>query len=185
MLFCCVDSLIGRSVCERIARACVIPLFDLGVTIPIKETKEGDLIAADMCVRIDYVQPDGSNLSDRKVITPEGLRTEYLRATSPEKAAEEEKKGYIDGVPEEAPSVINLNMVAAAKAYNEWVIRQFSLFENNKEFASIRSFLFSREEEHTSEDEYDCNPQVKLGQGLASPLLGFPALEDERKKLAS
>lgn len=78
VLFCCVDTLEARHIADRIAAAFLLPLFDVGVVIPVR--KKGDTFAvADVCGRIDYVQPGGSTLQDRGIYTPESLRGEYLR----------------------------------------------------------------------------------------------------------
>ncbi|TON46904.1 thiamine biosynthesis protein ThiF, partial [Vibrio parahaemolyticus] len=36
VLFCCVDSSEGRYVCDMISSAFLMPLFDVGVTIPTR-----------------------------------------------------------------------------------------------------------------------------------------------------
>ncbi|MBL4749385.1 MAG: ThiF family adenylyltransferase [Amylibacter sp.] len=125
ILFSCVDSVSGRSVAELICQSCLIPLIDLGVTIPTRVDQKGDPQIADICGRIDFVRPDGPSLSDRLVVTPEGLRREYLLLHAPEAAEQEIEAGYIKGVHEEAPSVMALNMRAASDAVMEWLARQF------------------------------------------------------------
>lgn len=78
VIFCCVDTLDARHMADLIASAFLIPLFDVGVVIPVRTT--GSTVAiADAVGRIDYVQPGGATLGDRKVYTPETLRAEYLR----------------------------------------------------------------------------------------------------------
>jgi hypothetical protein len=55
-MFCCVDTLEARQVADLVAAAFLIPLIDVGVTIPVR--KAGARVAiADVCGRIDYVQP--------------------------------------------------------------------------------------------------------------------------------
>ncbi|MGO7425431.1 ThiF family adenylyltransferase, partial [Rhizobium ruizarguesonis] len=56
VIFCCVDSKEGRMFADLIASAFLIPLFDVGVTIPTF-IDEGKVAIADVSGRIDYVQP--------------------------------------------------------------------------------------------------------------------------------
>jgi len=125
ILFSCVDSMAGRSMAEMISQCCLIPLIDLGVTIPTRRDTNGFPHVADVCGRIDFVRPDGPNLTDRGVVTAEGLRREYLLENAPEAATREIEAGYIQGVHEEAPSVMALNMRAASDAVLEWIERQY------------------------------------------------------------
>tara|TARA_R100001143_G_scaffold57251_2_gene54384 strand:- start:23820 stop:25217 length:1398 start_codon:yes stop_codon:yes gene_type:complete len=176
-VFSCVDRQLGRSVCERISTAFIAPLVDLGVTIPTRTLPDGTVVVSDMCGRIDFVRPDGPNLSDRGVITPKGLYDEHIFLNAPDEAIEQVRNGYISGVAEEAPSVINVNMVAAARAYTEWTIRQLGgNLDPNESVATIRFSLCARDEDHVAEADYDHQTLLELGQGFASPLLGFPAL---------
>ncbi len=176
-VFSCVDSQQGRLVSERISTAFVTPLIDLGVTIPTRKLPDGTVVVSDMCGRIDYVRPDGPNLSDREVITPKGLYDEHILLNAPDEAVEQIRDGYISGVAEEAPSVINVNMAAASRAFTEWVIRQLGgNLDPNESVATIRFSLCARDEDHTAEAFYSHQSLVELGQGFASPLLGFPAL---------
>ena len=83
VVFCCVDTLEARHIADLIAAAFLLPLFDVGVVIPVR--KKGHAFAvADVCGRIDYVQPGGSTLQDRGIYTPESLRGEYLCGVAPE-----------------------------------------------------------------------------------------------------
>ncbi|MGO7208082.1 ThiF family adenylyltransferase, partial [Rhizobium ruizarguesonis] len=124
VIFCCVDSKEGRMFADLIASAFLIPLFDVGVTIPTF-IDEGKVAIADVSGRIDYVQPGGSTLADRGVYTPEGLSAEHLRRVDPEAYREQLAAGYIKGILEEAPSVITLNMRAASALVNEFIARTF------------------------------------------------------------
>ena len=123
-LFCCVDTLEARQVADLVAAAFLIPLIDVGVTIPVRKAGAGVAIA-DVCGRVDYVQPGRSTLGDRGVYTPESLRAEYLRKAAPDTHRQELKAGYIKGLIEEAPSVITLNMRAGASCVNEFIARAY------------------------------------------------------------
>lgn len=175
ILFSCVDSMAGRSIAELISRCCLIPLIDLGVTIPTRKDPAGNPHIADVCGRIDFVRPDGPNLSDRGVVTPKGLRREYLLQNAPEVAQKEIDAGYLKGVHEEAPSVMALNMKAASDAVLEWIVRQFPYrLDGNEGFSRTLFSHAGGEVEYFSEDAFDCSVIDDLGRGLVEPLLGMP-----------
>jgi hypothetical protein len=176
VLFSCVDSLEGRHVIDRLAAAFLMPLFDVGVTIPVRRAGEGIAIA-DAVGRIDYVQPGGATLGDRQVYTPSSLRAEYLRAAAPEAHAHEVAQGYLSGAVEEAPSVVTLNMRAASACMNEWILRAYPFrHEPNARFARTLFSLATAEEEHLGESFFPAAPNESLARGLREPLLGLPSL---------
>jgi hypothetical protein len=181
VLFCCVDSHQGRQVCDLIASAFGIPLIDMGVQIPLRDTADGQRIGG-VFGRIDYVQPGGSTLEDREVFTPATLLAEHLAEVAPGQHAAELQEGYIKGRPEEAPSVIALNMRAAAAATMEFVARTWPFrTEPNRSFARTVFDLGGMEEDHTAEDEFQkaANPLAMSGE--REPLLGLPALKEKRR----
>ncbi|MGE8452716.1 MAG: ThiF family adenylyltransferase, partial [Pseudomonadales bacterium] len=114
ILFCCVDSEKGRLVCDRLASACLMPLFDVGVTIPVRELPDGTQAILDVLGRTDYVQPGGTTLWDRGVYTSQSLRAEALREADPAAYAKEVANNYLPGSQEEAPAVLPVNMRAAS-----------------------------------------------------------------------
>ena len=185
ILFSCVDSMTGRSIAELICQSCVIPLIDLGVTIPTRTDAVGHIHVADVCGRIDYVRPDGPSLTDRMVITPDGLRREYLLRHAPEAAQKEIEAGYIKGVHEEAPSVMALNMRAAGDAVMEWIARQFDYrHEGNQPYASTVFSLAGGEVDYDSEAEFQNSDKLDFARGLVEPLLGMPGLSITDRKEA-
>ncbi|WP_436399586.1 ThiF family adenylyltransferase [Roseobacter sp. S98] len=177
ILFSCVDGMTGRSIAELICRRCLIPLIDLGVTIPTRRDNEDMVHVADVCGRIDFVRPDGPNLSDRGVVTAEGLRAEYLMATAPNAAAQEIEAGYIQGAHEEAPSVMALNMKAAADAVLEWIARQFPYrLDDNSGCARTLFSHAAGELDLIAEEDFKTEETGDLALGLVEPLLGLPSL---------
>ncbi len=177
ILFSCVDSMAGRSIAELISQCCMIPLIDLGVTIPTRMDTTGHPQVADVCGRIDFVRPDGPNLTDRGVVTAEGLRREYLLENAPIAAKREIEAGYIKGVHEEAPSVMALNMRAASDAVLEWIERQYPYrLDGNVGFARTFFSHAAGEVEFYPEDDFAFGPINDLGRGLIEPLLGLPLL---------
>ena len=186
IIFSCVDSMAGRSIAELICQFCTIPLIDLGVTIPTRKDIEGNIHVADVCGRIDYVRPDGPNLSDRQVITPQGLRREYLLQNAPDAAKHEIEAGYIKGVHEEAPSVMALNMRAASDAVMEWIARQFGYrHEGNQPYARTVFSLAGGDVDYDAESSFSATDKADLARGLIEPLLGIPALANTERKEAA
>lgn len=178
VVFCCVDTLEARHIADLIAAAFLLPLFDVGVVIPVRN--KGDTFAvADVCGRIDYVQPGGSTLHDRGIYTPESLRGEYLRKVAPEAHQQELDAGYLRGLIEEAPAVITLNMRAASACVNEFISRAFPFrLESNRLYARTEFSLAACEEEYFAEDAFTRTPNHILARGNVEPLLGMPMLKE-------
>lgn len=176
IIFCCVDTHRGRMVADRLAAAFLLPLFDVGVGIPTRKDGEGFAIA-EVTGRIDYVRPGGSSLADRGVYTPATLQAEALAESDPQAHLEQVKAGYIDGVPEQAPSVITLNMRAASACMMEFIARAYPFrHEISSQFARTRFMLAEGFEEHTSETGFPSKPSPILASGRREPLLGLPLL---------
>lgn len=155
----------------------MIPLIDMGVTIPTRRLADGLPAIIEVMGRIDFVQPGGATLGDRAVYTPASLRAEYLARTDPERFAAEQREGYIKGAPEEAPSVIALNMRAASAAMLECIARLFPFrHDGNARYARTLFALADGDEETMSEADFDRASNSLLGRGATEPLLGLPAL---------
>lgn len=182
LLFCCVDTLEARQIVDLIGAAFLIPILDVGVTIPTRKTADGIAIG-DVCGRIDYVQPGGATLGDRGVYTPESLRAEYLRRVAPDAHQQEVEAAYIKGAIEEAPAVITLNMRAASACMNEFIARAYPFrLDANRLYARTTFSLAACEEDYVSEDGFGSTPQTVLGRGGREPLLGLPMFSPRREK---
>lgn len=176
VLFSCVDTLEARQIADLIAATFLIPLIDIGVTIPVRTAGSGVAIA-DVCGRIDFVQPGKSTLCDRGVYSPESLRAEYLLKVAPDAHRQELEAGYIKGVIEEAPGVITLNMRAASAGVNEFIARAYPFrLESNGLYARTTFSFAACEEEFAAEGSFTVAPNALLGRGACEPLLGLPAL---------
>lgn len=185
VLYCCVDTLEARYIADLISSAFLIPLFEVGVSIPTRRTSTGAPAIADVCGRIDYVQPGRSTLRDRGVYAPETLRAEYLRNAFPEAFHAEVEAGYIKGVAEEAPSVITLNMRAAAACVNEFIARAYPFrLEPNEKYARTIFSLAACEEEFVAEADFTMSDDPVLGRGAQEPLLGLPMLAPRKENNA-
>ena len=178
IVFCCVDSLSGRHVCDRLATAMLQPLLDVGVTIPVRTPPRG-MVVSNVSARVDYVQPGGTTLADRGVYTPELLEAEYLKSADPAAYASRVEEGYMPGAGQEAPSVICVNMHAASAVVLEFLARAFPFrLDGNAEFAHVDYDLASEDRSRVSDDAFVSEPTGLLGAGLRRPLLGLPGLED-------
>jgi hypothetical protein len=177
VLFCSVDCLEARHIADLIAATFVLPLFDVGVVIPLRDAN-GVPAIGDVCGRVDYVQPGRTTLQDRGVYSPESLRAEYLRRTAPNAHREEMAAGYIPGLIDEAPAVITLNMRAAAACMNEFIARAYPYrHEPNERYARTLFSLAACEEEFFAESSFVANSNAFfLGRGSLEPLLGLPFL---------
>lgn len=171
-------------IADLMASAFLLPLFDVGVVIPVRKDGGGVAIA-DVCGRIDYVQPGGSTLLDRGVHSPAQVRAEYLRRTAPDAHQQELEAGYIKGMIEEAPAVITLNMRAASASVNEFIARAYPFrLEPNGLYARTMFGLAACEEEYTAESSFTGGPNPMLASGNAEPLLGLPSLKAPRRVAA-
>ncbi|MER8649651.1 ThiF family adenylyltransferase [Mesorhizobium sp. M0586] len=181
VIFSCVDTQEARQIADLIASAFLIPLFDVGVVIPTRKVGDDGVAIADVCGRIDYVQPGGATLADRLVFTPEGLRAEWLRRADPDAFKEEQEAGYIKGLVEQAPSVISLNMRASSSVVMEYIARTFPFrHDPNRRFARTMFSLAASEEEYLGEDEFARDAANDTARGDEEPLLGIPALGKPR-----
>jgi hypothetical protein len=182
LLFCCVDSSEGRFLCDRLAAALAMPLFDVGVSIPTRQSADGERHIAEVCGRVDYVFPGGSTLADREVYTPQSLEAEYLRRTAPDVYRKKIEEGYLRGLAEEAPAVIALNMRAASALVMEFIARTFPFrHAENDRFARTIFMLADGDEERCAESDFTARESSLLAKGLQEPLLGLPALGAREK----
>ena len=175
-----MDSLDAREICDSLSAAFLVPLIDVGVTILTREDREGKLQIADVLGRIDYVKPGGPSLMDRGVYSPESLRREYLQRNAPEAYAVEVAEGYIQGVADEAPPVITINMKTASTAVLE-MIGRFCPYrmESNRRFARTILRMAEGEEEHFEEREFVTTEHPLLAHGDIEPLLNMPILSKQ------
>src|SRR5258707_15138424 len=94
-LFSCVDTAEGRHIADRLSAYFAMPLFDVGVAIPTRETPAGERRIAEVYGRVDYVFPGGSSLMDRGVYDAALLESEYLARVAPDAHAQKIKECYL------------------------------------------------------------------------------------------
>lgn len=182
VMFSCVDTLDARQIADLLGASFLIPLFDVGVSIPTRKAKRGAAIA-DVCGRIDYVSPGGPTLQDRGVYDPASLRAEYLRRSAPDAHKEEMQAGYLRGVTEEAPAVIALNMRAASACVMEFIARAYPFrHEPNARYVRTQFSLAANEEEAFPVESFQLATNPQFARGDLEPLLGLPALRAPKSK---
>lgn len=182
VLFSCVDTLDARQVADLMGACFLIPLFDVGVSIPTRKSNLKPAIG-DVCGRIDYVHPGGPTLEDRGIYDPASLRAEYLRRTAPDAHREEMQAGYLRGVNEEAPAVIALNMRAASACVLEFLARAYPFrHEPNDGYARTEFSLAANDEEFFSIESFQLATNAHLARGDLEPLLGLPTLRAPKSR---
>ncbi|HGM6050711.1 ThiF family adenylyltransferase [Stenotrophomonas bentonitica] len=179
LIFSCVDSEEGRHVADRVAQAFLQPLFDVGVTIPVRKPGGVTKIAS-IAGRIDYVYPGSPTLFDRGVYSASGLRAEELRKHDTRAYEQQVEEGYMPGANEEAPSVICVNMHGASAAVLEAVARLYRYrADSNEGFNRTEFDLVVGEHMKEPIQDLEARNLVRLGSGMLKPLLGLPSLEDD------
>ena len=177
VLFGCVDSVDGRHLMDRISTFYNIPYFDIGV----KLIADGNGGVEQICGTVHYLQPDGSSLLSRRVYTMEQVRAASLCRTDPAAYKEQRKANYIDGVNEERPAVISVNMLYASLAVNEFLARIHGYRDEGNEQFAIHRFSLTQSQIYRQADGEPC-PQLAqhVGRGDVRPLLDMPVLSESR-----
>jgi len=179
VVVCCVDSHEGRQICDLMASAFMQPLFDVGVTIPVRQSGPEQFSILEVVGRVDYVYPGGSTLADRGVFTPNSVAAEYLARADAAAHAARVKEGYMPGAHEEAPSVISVNMRAASACVLEFIARAFPFRHDPSGLRARTVFsLAACEEEYVAEHAFANAKNTSIGRGIKRPLLGLPSLDD-------
>lgn len=177
VLIGCVDSIDGRHLMDRLSTFYSMPYFDVGV----KLIADGEGGVEQICGTVHYLQPDGSSLLSRSVYTMEQVRSASLRRTDPSAYDEQCQAKYIEGVEEERPAVISVNMFYSALAVNEFLARIHGYRDDgNYEFAVHRISL-TQSQIYRQEDGDPC-PQLAhhVGRGDVRPLLDMPVLSESK-----
>ena len=173
VVFGCMDSIDGRHLLNKLATFYLLPYFDLGVKIEADGAGGVDQV----CGTVHYVQPGGSSLLSRHVYTMEQVRAAGIYRTDPTAYRSQLDQGYIRGVPEDRPAVIQLNSLVASIAINELLARihPYRLDPNGK-YAVHRISLSHGIYEHEI-DGQPCSLLARhIGRGDVAPLLDWVEL---------
>ncbi|KKC24355.1 HesA/MoeB/ThiF family protein [Sphingomonas sp. SRS2] len=173
IVFGCMDSVDGRHLLNRLATFYQLAYFDLGV----KLEADGKGSVDQVCGTVHYLKPGGSSLLSRNVYTLEQVRAAGLYRVDPAAYRDLRERGYIKGVPEDRPAVIQLNSLIASLAVNELLARLHPYrLDPNEEFAIHRVSLSHAIYEHVGDGE-PCPLLVRhIGRGDVTPLLDMPEL---------
>ncbi|NTV49970.1 MAG: ThiF family adenylyltransferase [Geobacteraceae bacterium] len=176
VVFGCMDSVDGRHLLNRLATFYLLPYFDIGIKL-IADGKGG---IEQACGTIHYLQPGGSSLLSRRVYTLDQLFAANLKRTDIDEYNERIKSKYIDGIDEDRPAVISVNMLFAAFAVNEFLARIHPFREDqNEEYSTIR-FSLTQGQFYKDNESEPCQALMShVGRGDVSPLLDMPQLSEE------
>ena len=173
IVFGCMDSVDGRHLLNRLATFHQLAYFDLGVKL------EADGIGGvdQVCGTVHYLKPGGSSLLGRHVYSLEEVRAAGLARADPEAYRALRKEGYIRGVAEDRPAVIQLNSLISSLAVNELLARLHPYrLDPNGDYAVHRLSLSHGIYEHLS-DGGPCPILARhVGRGDVWPPLDMPEL---------
>jgi len=173
VLFGCMDTVDGRFLLNKLATFYAIPYLDLGVKIEADGRGGVDQV----CGSVHYLKPGGSSLLSRHTFTMEQVRSAGLRRTDPKHFADLLEQGYIHGVTEDRPAVIQLNAMIASYAVNELLARLHPYRSApNGDFAVTRVSLSHGFVAHERDGDA-CPVLVRhVGRGDVNPLLDWAEL---------
>jgi hypothetical protein len=175
VVFGCMDSVEGRNLLNRLATFYTLPYFDVGV----KLVADGRGGIDEACGAVHYVKPGGESLLDRRAYTMNELKAEGLRRTDPAAYRDQVGAGYIDGVQEDRPAVISVNMHLASAAVNEFLARLHPYrLDDNREFAVVRPSLIQGNLYRQEEGKPSEGLARNVGRGDVCPLLDMPELSE-------
>lgn len=173
VVFGCMDGAEGRNLLNRLAAFYCLPYFDVGVRL------EADGVGgvSQVCGGVQYLQPGGSSLISRGVITPDEIEAEALRRTNPAEYEQRLKVGYIRGIREERPAVISVNMFFASLAVNEFLARLHPFRDDPNSDYAWTSISLTQMQTYPKPDGPACARLAKhVGRGDMTPLLDMPIL---------
>ena len=173
VVFGCMDSVDGRHLLNKLATFYLVPYFDLGV----KLEADGKGGVDQVCGTVHYLQPGGSSLLSRHVYTMEQVRAAGLYRTDPAAYRSQLHDGYIRGVQEDQPAVIQLNTLLASLAVNELLARLHPYrLDPNGDYAVHRLSLSHGIYEHERDGDPCSMLSRHVGRGDVDPLLDWAEL---------
>jgi hypothetical protein len=173
VVFGCMDTVDGRHLLNKLATFYLIAYFDLGVKL------EADGLGGidQVCGTVHYLQPGGSSLLTRGVYNMGQVSSAGLKRTDPASYRDQLNLGYIRGVLEDRPAVIQLNMLIASLAVNELLARLHPYrIDPNADFAVHRISLSHGIYEHLNDGESCALLTRHVGRGDVMPRLDWSEL---------
>lgn len=175
VLFGCMDSVDGRYLLNRLAMFYCIPYFDLGV----KLQADGEGGVEQICGSVHYLQPGGSSLLSRNVLTLEQVKASGLKRRDPQAYEEQLKSKYITGVNEDRPAVISVNMLIASLGVNELLARLHPYRDDGNQGFAVFRFSLTQAQLYQEDDGEPCATLARhVGRGDMKPLLEMPELSE-------
>lgn len=176
VVFGCMDGAEGRNLLNRLATFYCQPYFDVGVRLEA----DGMGGVSQVCGGVHYLQPGGSSLISRGVITPADIEAEALRRTDPAEYERRLKVGYIRGVRENRPAVISVNMHFASMALNEFLARLHPYRDDPNDLYAWVSTSLTQMQSYFKVDGDPCLRLAKhVGRGDMNPPLDMPILSEQ------
>ena len=173
VVFGCMDSVDGRHLLNKLATFYLVPYFDLGIRLEADGKGGVDQVVG----TVHYLQPGGSSLLSRHVYTMEQVRAAGLFRTNPAVYRAQLKEGYIRGVQEDRPAVIQVNSLVASLAVNEFLARLHPYrLDPNADYAVHRLSVSHGIYEHEGDGEPCPMLARHVGRGDVAPLLDWAEL---------
>ena len=173
VVFGCMDSVDGRHLLNKLATFYLVPYFDLGIRLEADGKGGVDQVVG----TVHYLQPGGSSLLSRHVYTMEQVRAAGLFRTNPAIYRAHLKEGYIRGVQEDRPAVVQVNSLVASLAVNEFLARLHPYrLDPNADYAVHRLSVSHGIYEHEGDGEPCPMLARHVGRGDVTPLLDWAEL---------
>lgn len=176
VIFGCLDSIDGRFILNKLASFYSIPYIDLGVRIDA----DGEGGVTQVCGSVHYLKPGGSSLLSRHTFSLEQVRAAGLQRTDPSHYQNLLEEGYIRGVQEDRPAVVQLNSLIASLAVNELLARVHPYrIDPNEAYAVTRISLSHGIFEHEPEGAICPVLSRNVGRGDIEPPLDWVELSQK------
>ncbi|MYJ96808.1 MAG: ThiF family adenylyltransferase [Proteobacteria bacterium] len=173
VVFGCMDSVDGRHLLNKLATFYLVPYFDLGIRLEADGKGGVDQVVG----TVHYLQPGGSSLLSRHVYTMEQVRAAGLFRTNPAVYRAQLKEGYIRGVQEDRPAVIQVNSLVASLAINEFLARLHPYrLDPNADYAVHRLSVSHGIYEYEGDGDPCAMLARHVGRGDVAPLLDWAEL---------
>lgn len=183
ILFGCMDTSEGRFLLNKLATWYTLPYFDLGVRLVAVPDGPQHGYIREVCGTVHYLQPGGSSLMSRGLVTMEQVKADGLRRTDPNAYQRDLEDGYIRGVHVQRPAVISLNSFITGLAVQDFLARLHPYREGpNRDIALIEFSLSSLEFFPEPEGDPCSMLMHDVGKGDQEPLLGLLALAMRRSE---